>query len=102
LYGWQVDRAARDVIEAAGHGESFIHRTGHSIGSETHGSGTHMDDLETHDDRRLRKRTLFSIEPGIYLPEFGIRSEVNVLVDALGTVHVTGGPVQQSVHSIAL
>jgi len=102
LFGWQVDRAARDVIEAAGYGQAFVHRTGHSIGRETHGSGTHMDDLETHDDRRILRRTLFSVEPGIYLPEFGIRSEVNVLVDGEGTVHVTGGAPQREVARIAV
>lgn len=100
IQGWQVDRAARDVIEEAGFGEFFVHRTGHSIGRETHGSGTHMDDLETHDERRLMPRTLFSIEPGIYLPEFGVRSEVDVLIDAAGVAHVTGGAPQREVHRI--
>lgn len=102
LQGWQVDRAARDVIESAGYGEFFVHRTGHSIGRETHGSGTHMDDLETHDDRRLLPRTLFSIEPGIYLPDFGIRSETNVLIGPDGSVHVTGGEPQREVQRIAV
>jgi Xaa-Pro aminopeptidase len=97
LRGWQVDRAARDVIEQAGYGEYFVHRTGHSIGQETHGNGANMDDLETHDERRVLPRTCFSIEPGIYLEEFGIRSEVNVFVDAAGGVHVTAGEVQQHV-----
>jgi Xaa-Pro aminopeptidase len=101
LFGWQVDRAARDVIDAAGYGEAFVHRTGHSIGRETHGSGTHMDDLETHDDRRVLPRTLFSIEPGIYLPAFGIRSEINVLIGADGSVQVTGGEPQREVQRIA-
>lgn len=102
LSGWQVDRAARDVIEAAGYGEAFVHRTGHSIGRETHGNGTHMDDLETHDDRRVLRRTLFSIEPGIYLPAFGIRCEVNVLVGPDGSIHVTGGEPQREVQRIAV
>jgi Xaa-Pro aminopeptidase len=100
IRGWQVDRAARDVIETAGYGNRFVHRTGHSIGRETHGNGTHMDDLETHDDRRLMRRTLFSIEPGIYLPEFGVRSEVDVLIDADGVPHVTGGAPQREVQRI--
>jgi Xaa-Pro aminopeptidase len=100
IQGWQVDRAARDVIEKAGFGEFFVHRTGHSIGRETHGSGTHMDDLETHDERRLMPRTLFSIEPGIYLPEFGVRSEVDVLIDAAGMALVTGGAPQREVQRI--
>lgn len=100
LQGWEVDRAAREVIEGAGYGDSFVHRTGHSIGQETHGNGANMDDLETHEERRVLRRTLFSVEPGIYLPEFGIRSEVNVFVDAEGGVHVTGGEVQQEVLAI--
>lgn len=102
LFGWQVDRAARDVIESSGYGDAFVHRTGHSIGRETHGSGTHMDDLETHDDRRILPRTLFSVEPGIYLPEFGIRSEVNVLIDDAAAVHVTGGEPQREIVRIAV
>ena len=97
LSGWQVDQAARNVIEAAGYGEHFVHRTGHSIGRETHGNGANMDNLETHDERRVMPRTCFSIEPGIYLPEFGVRSEINVFVDAAGGVHVTGGPLQTRV-----
>jgi Xaa-Pro aminopeptidase len=100
LLGWQVDEAARDVIEAAGYGEAFVHRTGHSIGQETHGNGANMDNLETHELRRVLPRTCFSIEPGIYLPEFGVRSEVNVFIDADGGVHVTGGEPQQEVLAI--
>jgi Xaa-Pro aminopeptidase len=94
LQGWEVDRAARDVIEQAGYGAAFCHRTGHSIGQETHGNGANMDDLETHEERRVLPRTCFSIEPGIYLLEFGVRSEVNVFVDANNQVHVTGGEPQ--------
>jgi Xaa-Pro dipeptidase len=97
LRGWQVDRAARDVIELAGYGDAFCHRTGHSIGQETHGNGANMDDLETHEERRVLPRTCFSIEPGIYLPEFGVRSEVNVFIDANRRVHVTGGDLQTRV-----
>jgi Xaa-Pro aminopeptidase len=97
LRGWQVDRAARDVIEQAGYGAAFCHRTGHSIGQETHGNGANMDDLETHEERRVMPRTCFSVEPGIYLPEFGVRSEVNVFVDAKRRVHVTGGEPQTRV-----
>ncbi len=78
--GWQVDDAARGHIEANGFGEFFVHRTGHSIGEDVHGSGANMDNLESHDERRLIPRTCFSIEPGIYLPNFGIRSEVNMYV----------------------
>jgi Xaa-Pro aminopeptidase len=102
LQGWQVDQAARDVIEQAGYGEYFVHRTGHNIGQETHGNGANMDNLETHDERRVLPRTCFSIEPGIYLPEFGIRSEINVFIDAASEVHVTGGPVQREIHRILM
>ena len=100
LQGWQVDRAAREVIEKAGYGEAFCHRTGHSIGQETHGNGANMDDLETHEERRVLPRTCFSIEPGIYLPEFGVRSEVNVYIDKDRKVHVTGGDPQTRVAPI--
>ena len=100
LRGWEVDQAARDVIEKSGYGDYFIHRTGHSIGQETHGNGANMDDLETHEERLVLRRTCFSIEPGIYLPEFGVRSEVNVFIDATGQVHVTGGELQRSVLAI--
>ncbi len=78
--GWKVDRAARDHIQAAGFGEYFIHRTGHSIGSEIHANGANMDDLEIHDERLILSNSCFSIEPGVYLPEFGVRSEVDMMV----------------------
>lgn len=97
IEGWEIDRAARAVIATAGYGDRFVHRTGHSIGQEVHGNGANIDDLETHETRRILRRTCFSIEPGIYLPEFGIRSEVDVYIDATGRVHVTGGPVQTAV-----
>ncbi len=97
IQGWEVDRAARDVISAAGYGDQFVHRTGHSIGQEVHGNGANMDDLETHETRLILRRTCFSIEPGIYLPEFGVRLEVDVYIDGSGKVHVTGGPVQSAV-----
>ncbi|MEQ1886679.1 MAG: M24 family metallopeptidase [Bryobacteraceae bacterium] len=80
LRGYQVDDAARSVIADAGYGEYFFHRTGHSIGVDVHGTGANMDNLETHDERRVIPWTCFSIEPGIYLPDFGMRSEVNVFV----------------------
>jgi Xaa-Pro aminopeptidase len=80
LEGWQVDKAARTVIEKAGYGKYFFHRTGHSIGQSVHGNGANMDGLETKDVRHLIPRTCTSIEPGIYLPEFGIRSEINVYI----------------------
>ena len=79
IAGYEADRAARGVIEAAGFGDAFVHRTGHSIDRDLHGSGPHLDDYETHDDRLLVPGIGFSVEPGIYLPgEFGVRSELNV------------------------
>ncbi len=89
LRGFEVDDAAREHIRAAGFGEYFFHRLGHSIGTEVHGNGANMDNLETHDERRVIPWTGFSIEPGIYLPEFGIRSEVNMFVDEK-SARVTG------------
>jgi Xaa-Pro aminopeptidase len=80
IEGWQVDKAVRAHITDAGYGEYFIHRTGHSIGTEVHANGANMDNLEIHDERQILPNSCFSIEPGIYLPEFGVRSEVNVLV----------------------
>jgi Xaa-Pro aminopeptidase len=94
LRGYEVDDAARRVIEKAGQAEKFIHRTGHNIGQEVHGNGANMDNLETHEERLVLPGTCFSVEPGIYQEEYGVRSEVNVFVDAAGAVHVTGGPVQ--------
>jgi len=81
LQGWQVDQAARDVVEKAGYGKYFFHRTGHNIGTSVHGNGANMDGLETRDERHLIARTCNSVEPGIYLPEFGMRTEVDVYVD---------------------
>jgi Xaa-Pro dipeptidase len=77
--GFEADDAARRVISQAGYGQYFTHRTGHNIGTELHGSGAHLDNLETHDERRILPMTCFSVEPGIYLPEFGVRSEVNMI-----------------------
>jgi Xaa-Pro dipeptidase len=82
LHGYEVDDAAREVIERMGYGTFFVHRTGHSIGEDVHGNGANMDNFETHDERRIIARTCFSIEPGIYLHDFGIRSEVNVFTGA--------------------
>jgi len=89
IAGWEVDRVVRDRIKKSGFGNYFIHRTGHSIGTEVHANGANMDDLEIHDERRVLPNSCFSIEPGIYLPEFGVRSEVNVLVRNHGA-EVTG------------
>lgn len=98
LCGFQVDDAARGYITDRGFGEFFVHRTGHSIGEEVHGTGANMDNLETHDERSIIPRTCFSVEPGVYLPEFGIRSEVNVYVDT-NEARVTG-EVQNELVSI--
>jgi Xaa-Pro dipeptidase len=89
MEGWQVDDAARGVIAKAGYGDYFVHRTGHSIGINVHGNGANMDNLETHDVREILPNTIFSVEPGIYLPEFGVRSEVDVLIRN-GAAEVTG------------
>lgn len=97
IQGWEVDDATRKVIEDAGYGPQFCHRTGHSMGQETHGNGTHMDNLETHETRLILPNTLFTIEPGIYLDDFGVRSEIDVYIHPDGRVEVTGGPVQMAV-----
>ena len=89
IRGFEADDAARNVIRDAGFGDFFTHRTGHNIAQELHGSGAHLDNLETHDERRILPHTCFSVEPGIYLPEFGVRSEVNMLT-APGKAWVTG------------
>jgi Xaa-Pro aminopeptidase len=89
ICGFEADDAARNVIREAGFGEFFTHRTGHNIAQELHGSGAHLDNLETHDQRRILPNTCFSVEPGIYLPEFGIRSEVDMMT-APGKAWVTG------------
>jgi Xaa-Pro aminopeptidase len=89
LCGYEVDDATRAVIQKAGFGEYFTHRTGHSIGVEVHGNGANMDNFENHDVRRVSPFTCFSIEPGIYLPDFGVRNEINMYVGE-GEAVVTG------------
>jgi Xaa-Pro dipeptidase len=89
IAGWQVDRTVRDHIQKAGYGDYFVHRTGHSIATDIHANGANMDDLEIHDERRILPNSCFSIEPGIYLPEFGVRSEINMMVRSK-TAEVTG------------
>jgi Xaa-Pro aminopeptidase len=89
IAGWEVDKPVRDSIKAAGFGEYFVHRTGHSIATDIHANGANMDDLEIHDERRIIPNSCFSIEPGIYLPEFGVRSEINMMVRS-GRAEVTG------------
>jgi Xaa-Pro dipeptidase len=91
-----VDDAARGYIKEKGFADYFVHRTGHSIGEEVHGTGANMDNLETHDERKIIPGTCFSVEPGVYLSEFGIRSEVNVYVGE-GTARVTGEKQQELV-----
>ena len=96
-FGWEVDDVCRQVIREAGYAQYFLHRTGHSIGEEVHGTGANIDNLETQDARRLLPDTCFSIEPGIYLPdEFGIRSELDVYLSSHGAV-IHGQPVQTEI-----
>jgi Xaa-Pro aminopeptidase len=83
------------VLRGAGYGEQILHRTGHSLGEEVHGTGVNMDDYETHDDRRLLPGTGFTIEPGVYFGDFGVRSEINMIVQARDAV-VTG-PLQTAI-----
>ena len=89
IRGWEVDKAMREFIDAKGFGKYFIHRTGHSITSDIHGNGANLDNLETKDDREILPNTCFSVEPGIYLPEFGVRSEINMMIRN-GKGEVTG------------
>lgn len=98
VQGWQVDRVARNYISEAGFGENFIHRTGHSIGpgATLHALGVNLDDLETHDTRKLLPNTGFSVEPGIYLSDFGVRSEVNIYIDPNEGPLVTT-PIQETI-----
>jgi Xaa-Pro dipeptidase len=95
LRGWEVDKAASDVIHAAGYGSAILHRTGHSLGEAVHGNGVNMDDYETHDDRRLLPGTGFTIEPGVYFEDFGVRTEINMVVGARDA-SVTG-PLQTEI-----
>ena len=95
--GEEADRAARGVIEAAGYGDAFVHRTGHSIGREVHGTGANLDSLETRDHRMLIERTCFSVEPGIYLPgRLGVRSELDMTIED-GRAEISGGPPQHEI-----
>jgi Xaa-Pro aminopeptidase len=95
--GREADRAARSVVEAAGFGDVFVHRTGHSIGREVHGTGANLDSLETLDDRTLIDNTCFSVEPGIYLPgKFGVRSELDMTIEN-GRALVSGEPRQREI-----
>lgn len=100
LRGFEVDRACRDVIDRAGYGDRFIHRTGHSLGETVHGNGVHLDDYETHDDRRLIPGTGFTIEPGIYSEEFGVRTEINMYVGEREAR--VSGPRQQEIIALGM
>jgi Xaa-Pro dipeptidase len=95
LRGWEVDRAASTVLKDAGYGDYILHRTGHSLGESVHGNGVNMDDYETHDDRRLLPGTGFTIEPGVYFDDFGVRTEINMTVSARDAA-VTG-PLQTEI-----
>lgn len=96
VHGWEVDDAARNFITEKGYGKYFVHRTGHSIGLEVHANGANIDNLETRDERRLIANTGFSIEPGIYLDEFGVRSEIDVFLSDDDAI-VGGQPIQTTV-----
>lgn len=96
IRGAEVDDQARNYIAQKGYGEYFIHRTGHNIGIEVHGNGANMDNFETREERRVLPKTCFSIEPGIYMKEFGVRSEIDVYVDE-NEAHVYGLPLQTTV-----
>lgn len=95
LRGWEVDRAASTILKDAGYGDYILHRTGHSLGESVHGNGVNMDDYETHDDRRLIPGTGFTIEPGLYFDDFGVRTEINMTVSARDAA-VTG-PIQTEI-----
>jgi Xaa-Pro aminopeptidase len=99
LRGFEVDRECRSVVEQAGYGAEFIHRTGHSLGETVHGNGVHLDDYETHDDRRVIAGTGFTIEPGVYTSRFGVRTEINMFMDHRDA-YVTGER-QQSIVVLA-
>jgi Xaa-Pro aminopeptidase len=99
LHGWEVDRAASTVLRNAGYGDHILHRTGHSLGESVHGDGVNMDDFETHDDRRLLAGTGFTIEPGVYFEDFGVRTEINMVVGPR-EARVTG-PVQTEIVTLA-
>lgn len=99
IKGWQVDDAAREHITSKGYGKDFVHRTGHSICTEVHANGANIDNLETRDERKIIDKTAFSIEPGIYLDDFGVRSEIDVYVDKSEVV-VAGQPIQTEIVKI--
>ena len=95
IRGFEADRAARKVLQDAGFGDAILHRTGHSLGEDVHGNGAHLDDYETHDERRLLPGSGFTIEPGLYFKDFGVRTEINMVWTGAGP-EVTG-PRQASI-----
>lgn len=99
LRGFEVDRACRAVVDGRGYADAFIHRTGHSLGESVHGNGVHLDDYETHDDRRIIAGAGFTIEPGVYSDRFGVRTEINMYMDERDA-YVTG-PLQQEIVRLA-
>lgn len=101
VYGWEIDDACRQVIVDAGYGQYFIHRTGHNIAEEVHGNGTHIDNLETKDERKIINGSCFSIEPGIYMPDekIGFRTEIDAFITDEGSIKVVGA-VQEHIIKI--
>lgn len=102
IAGWEVDEIVREVIAKAGFGDDFTHRTGHSLGEEVHGNGAHLDNIETREERLLLPRTLFTIEPGIYRTDFGVRTEINVYLSEQNEVIITGGTPQTEMQLITI
>ena len=98
LRGWEVDRRTRDLIAAAGYGDRFVHRTGHSLGEEVHGNGAHLDDFETRDERRLLPGTGVTVEPGVYFADFGLRTEINLHIGP--TSATVTGPAQTEIRTL--
>ncbi len=96
--GCEVDRAARAVLQQTGYGEAILHRTGHSLGESVHGNGAHLDDYETQDERQLLPGSGFTVEPGLYFPTFGVRTEINVVI--IGTEARVSGPRQAAIAAL--
>ena len=99
IHGWEIDDLVRSHLKQAGYDSYFLHRTGHSIGRQVNDTGTNIDNLETRDERQIIAKTCFSIEPGLYFSDYGMRSEINVFVDEKGA-HVFTTPVQDKIHPI--
>jgi len=99
IRGWEVDDVSRGFIAGKGYGDYFVHRTGHNLSYEVHGNGANIDHFETKDDRRLIPRTAFTIEPGVYLPKFGVRSEIDIYIGQ-GEAMITGQPIQTRIEPL--